>query len=73
MRHWTRSALLRYKISDFFSSLLGDWPSSLHFNGHVTMSPYVTPGIYMNPERIKTSQRELAGKSSCPLVFDPQL
>jgi hypothetical protein len=23
MRHWTRSALLRYKISDFFSILLG--------------------------------------------------
>src|ERR1700686_4000554 len=23
MRHWTRSALLRYNISDFFSSLLG--------------------------------------------------
>jgi hypothetical protein len=22
MRHWTRSALLRYNISDFFSSLL---------------------------------------------------
>ena len=25
MRHWTRSALLRYKIFDFFSSLLGSF------------------------------------------------
>jgi hypothetical protein len=24
MCHWTRSALFRYKISDFFSSLLGE-------------------------------------------------
>jgi hypothetical protein len=29
MRHWTRSALLRYNISDFFSSLLGGSPAIL--------------------------------------------
>src|ERR1700682_4846758 len=27
MRHWTRSTLLRYNISDFFSSLLGVFAS----------------------------------------------
>jgi hypothetical protein len=29
MRHWTRSALLRYNISDFFSSLLSAYHTSV--------------------------------------------
>src|ERR1700676_1251456 len=67
MRHWTRSALLRYKNSAFFSTLLGVHST----NPHWLPDTIVVYGLFRNSLRLACGSRRLHRQFTPPRQLFP--